>query len=101
MLPGCANTRGVRLALSLVVLMVVIAIAAAVRSRARAGILGRREAYGRAMSDWAGVTVLGIGAGLSALIAGVRWLAWILIGAVMVESVVTLRSVRPKRRRSQ
>ncbi len=89
-----------RLALSLVVLMLVVAVAAAVRTRAGAGILGRREAYGRPMSDWAGVTVLGIGAGVSALIAGVRWLAWILIGAVMVESFVTLRSVRPRRRRS-
>jgi hypothetical protein len=90
----------VRLALSLVVLMLVVAVAAALRTWARAGILGRREAYGRPMSDWAGVTALGIGAGLSALIAGVRWLAWILIGAVMAESVLTLRSVRPRRRRS-
>jgi hypothetical protein len=52
------------------------------------------------MSDWAGVAALGAGAGLSALIAGFRWLAWILIGAVLVESLATLRSVRPKRDRS-
>jgi hypothetical protein len=52
------------------------------------------------MSDWAGLTLLGIGAGLSALIAGAQSLAWILIGAVLVESLVTLRSVRPRRPRS-
>ena len=88
------------LVLSLVVLIVTVVVAAAVRGRARAGILGRREAYGRPMSDWAGVTVLGLGAGLAALVAGVRWLAWLLMTAVLVESFVTLRSVRPKRQRS-
>jgi hypothetical protein len=90
----------VRFVLSLVVLMLAVVSAMAIRERARPGILGRREAYGRPMSDWAGITAFGVGAGLSALVAGVRWLAWLLIAAVLVESFATLRSVRPKRGRS-
>jgi hypothetical protein len=98
-LASSGNTVGVRFVLSLVVLILAVVGAMAIRERARAGVLGRREAYGRPMSDWAGVTMFGVGAGLSALVAGIRWLAWMLIAAVVVESFLTLQSVRPKRGR--
>jgi hypothetical protein len=87
-----------RAVVTLVVLALTVAAASAVRIRSSSGILGRRQAYGYPMSDWAGLTVLGIGAGLAALVAGLRWLAWLLVLAVLVESFATLRSIRPKRR---
>ncbi len=93
------HNEPVRLLVSLVMLILAVAAAAETRNRAQFGVLGRRQAYGRPMSDWAGLTVLGVGAGFAALVAGVRWLAWSLIAAVLVQSWITVRAVRPKRRR--
>lgn len=82
-----------------IVLIVAVAVAAVGRARASGGVLGRLEAYGRPMSDWAGVSLLGLGAGLAAMVAGLPGLAWLLMAAVLVESFMTLRAVPPGRRR--
>jgi len=50
------------------------------------------------MSDWAALSVLGLGLGLAALVAGVPSLAFLLLVAVLVESYVTISQVRPRRR---
>ena len=80
----------------IVVLTVVLAMAA--RNKTAAGVLGKREAYGRPMSDWAGLSVLGLGFGLAALAAGLRGLAFLLLAAVLLMSYLTMSQVRPRRR---
>lgn len=82
----------------LVVVVLALVAAAEVRRRTRP-ILGKRTAYGRPLNDWAGVSVLGLGLGLAALISGVRQLAFLLLIAVMIESFLTVSQVRPQRRR--
>ena len=84
---------------SLVVIVLAVAAAAIVRQKLAGGILGKREAYGRPMSDWAGVSVLGLGSGLAALVAGLDKLAFLLLGAVLLESYLTVSQVKPRRRR--
>ena len=83
---------------SLVVVVVAVALAGLVRTKTAVGLLGRREAYGRPMSDWAALSALGLGLGLAALVAGVPNLAFLLLVAVLVESFATMRQVRPRRR---
>ncbi|MDQ3947118.1 MAG: hypothetical protein M3357_18555 [Actinomycetota bacterium] len=81
-------------------LVVVLALAAAAMTRTRTRpVLGRRTAYGRPLSDWAAVSVLGLGLGLAALIAGFRTLAFLLLIAVLIESYATVSQVRFQRRR--
>jgi hypothetical protein len=82
----------------LVVLALTVAVAAGVRSRMGSGILGYRYAYGRPLSDWAGLTAFGLGAGLAALVAGLPWLSRFFLIASLVESIIVLRAVRPPRR---
>ena len=83
---------------SLVVVVLAVALAGLVRAKTAGGLLGRREAYGRPMSDWAALSVLGLGLGLAALVAGVPGLAFLLVAGVLVESYATIRQVRPRRR---
>jgi hypothetical protein len=97
--PPLGHNELVRLLVSFLLLILALAAAAEIRNRSQSGVLGRRQAYGRPMSDWAGLTAFGVGAGFAALVAGVRWLAWLLIAAVLAQSWITLRAVRPKRRR--
>jgi hypothetical protein len=81
-------------------LVAVLALAAAADARKRTRpVLGKRTAYGRPLSDWAAVSVLGLGLGMAALIAGLRSIAFLLLIAVMIESFATLAQVRPQRRR--
>ncbi len=83
-----------------VLLVVVLALLAAAEARRRTRpILGKRPAYGRPLSDWAGISVLGLGLGLATLIAGFRQLAFLLLIAVMIESFLTVSQVRTPRRR--
>jgi hypothetical protein len=84
--------------MSLLIAGLAVAAAADARRRTRP-VLGRREAYGRPMSDWAAVSVLGLGLGMAALIAGLRSIAFLLLIAVMIESFATLSQIRPPRRR--
>jgi 4-amino-4-deoxy-L-arabinose transferase-like glycosyltransferase len=84
---------------SLVVILLAVAAAALARAKTATGVLGKREAYGRPMSDWAGVTVLGLGLGLAALFAGLNGLAFLLLGAVLLLSYLTVSQVKPRRRR--
>ncbi len=84
---------------SLVVIVLAVVAAAAARQKTATGILGKREAYGRPMSDWAGVSVFGLGLGLAALVAGLNTLAFLLLGAVLLESYLTVSQVKPRRRR--
>jgi hypothetical protein len=84
---------------SLVVLVVAVALAALARAKTATGVLGKREAYGRPMSDWAAVSVLGLGLGLAVLIAGYPNIAFLLLGAVLIESYMTVSQIRPRRRR--
>ncbi|MGH9037934.1 MAG: hypothetical protein ACRD0O_19425, partial [Acidimicrobiia bacterium] len=58
----------------LVVVILALFAAAETRKRTRP-VLGRRTAFGRPLSDWAAVSVLGLGLGLAALVAG-----WLLSG---------------------
>jgi len=83
---------------SLVVVVLAVAMAGLVRARTAAGLLGRREAFGRPMSDWAALSALGLGLGVAALVAGVPGLAFVLLAAVLVESYATVSQVRPRRR---
>ena len=83
---------------TLLVVVLSVALAALARAKAAAGLLGRREAYGRPMSDWAAVSVLGLGLGLAALVAGAPGLGFLLLIAVLAESFATVRQVRPRRR---
>ena len=87
-----------RIPAALVVLLVSVAVAALGRSRAAAGPLGRRQAYGRPISDWAGVSLLGLGAGLAVMTAGLPGVAWLLLAAVIALSFLTLKEVRPPNR---
>ncbi|HEY3239366.1 MAG TPA: hypothetical protein VGL92_07380 [Acidimicrobiia bacterium] len=83
-----------------VLLVVALALVAAAEARKRTRpVLGRRMAYGRPLSDWAAVSVLGLGLGLAALVAGLRSIAFLLLIAVLVESFATLQQFRPQRRR--
>jgi hypothetical protein len=84
---------------SLLVVVLAVAAAAFARQKTAAGVLGQREAYGRPLSDWAGVSVLGLGLGLAALVAGLNFLAFLLLGAVLFESYLTVSQVKPRRRR--
>ena len=84
---------------SLVIVLLALVAAALVRAKTAAGVLGKREAYGRPMSDWAAVSVLGLGLGLAALVAGLNTLAFLLLGAVLLESYLTVSQVKPRRRR--
>lgn len=86
-----------RPAVSLLVLILAVAAAAGVRRKLGSGVVGRREAYGRPLSDWAGLTVLALGAGVAAFAAGVDWLAWVLLYATLLGSFVVLRRVRFRR----
>ena len=83
---------------SLMVVVLAVAMAGLVRARTAAGLLGRREAFGRPMSDWAALSALGLGLGVAALVAGVPGLAFVLLAAVLVESYATVSQVRPRRR---
>lgn len=83
---------------SLVVVVLAVTLAGLVRAKTAASLLGRREAYGRPMNDWAALSVLGLGLGLAALAAGVPSLAFLLLAAVLVESYATISQVRPRRR---
>jgi flagellar biosynthesis component FlhA len=83
---------------SLVVVVLALAVAGLVRAKTAAGLLGRRESYGRPMSDWAALSVLGLGLGLAALVAGAPNVAFLLLAAVLAESYATIRQVRPRRR---
>ena len=80
------------------VVVLAVAMAGLVRARTAAGLLGRREAFGRPMSDWAALSALGLGLGVAALVAGVPGLAFVLLAAVLVESYATVSQVRPRRR---
>lgn len=82
----------------LVVVILALVAAAETRKRTRP-VLGKRTVYGRPLSDWAAVSVLGLGLGLAALVAGLRSVAFLLLIAVMVESFATLSQVRPQRPR--
>ena len=84
---------------SLVVIVLAVVAAAAARQKTATGVLGKREAYGRPMSDWAGVSVFGLGLGLAALVAGLDGLAFLLLAAVLLESYLTVSQVKPRRRR--
>jgi 4-amino-4-deoxy-L-arabinose transferase-like glycosyltransferase len=84
---------------SLVVIIIAVALAALARAKTATGVLGKREAYGRPMSDWAGLSVLGLGLGLAALVAGYPSLGFLLLGAVLIESYATVSQIRPRRRR--
>jgi hypothetical protein len=84
---------------TLVVVVLAVVAAALARAKTATGVLGKREAYGRPMSDWAGVSVLGLGLGLAALLAGLNGLAFLLLGAVLLESYLTVSQVKPRRRR--
>jgi hypothetical protein len=84
---------------TLVVVVLAVVAAALARTRTATGVLGKREAYGRPMSDWAGLSVLGLGLGLAALVAGLNALAFLLLGAVLLESYLTVSQVKPRRRR--
>jgi hypothetical protein len=83
---------------SVVVVVLAVAVAGSVRAKTAAGLLGRRESYGRPMSDWAALSVLGLGLGLAALVAGAPGLAFLLLAAVLVESYATVSRIRPRRR---
>ena len=83
---------------SLMVVVLAVAMAGLVRAKTAAGLLGRREAFGRPMSDWAALSALGLGLGVAALVAGVPGLAFVLLAAVLVESYATVSQVRPRRR---
>ncbi|MGH8973627.1 MAG: hypothetical protein ACRD0C_10550 [Acidimicrobiia bacterium] len=84
---------------SLIVVLISAALAALVRARTATGVLGKREAYGRPMSDWAAVSVFGLGLGLAVLAAGYSSVAFLILGAVLIESYVTVSQIRPRRRR--
>ena len=84
---------------SLVVVLLAVAVAALVRVKTATGVLGKREAYGQPMNDWAALSVLGLGLGLASLVAGLKILAFLLLGAVLLESYMTVSHVRPRRRR--
>ncbi|MGH9043157.1 MAG: hypothetical protein ACRDZ3_23345 [Acidimicrobiia bacterium] len=84
---------------SLIVIIVAAALAALARTKAASGILGKREAYGRPMSDWAAVSVFGLGLGFAALVAGINALAFLLLGGVLFLSYMTVSQVKPRRRR--
>ncbi len=84
---------------SLVVILLAVVLAALVRAKTAAGVLGKREAYGRPMSDWAAVSVFGLGLGLAVLIAGYPNLGFLVLGAVLIESYATVSQIRPRRRR--
>ncbi len=84
---------------SVLVAVIALALAAVARQWAASGVLGRREAYGRPMSDWAGLSVLGLGLGFAALVAGVKLLAYLLLGGVLFMSYLTISQVKPRRRR--
>lgn len=86
-----------RPAVILLVVILAVAAAAGVRRKLGSGVLGRRQAYGRPLSDWAGLTALELGAGVAAFVAGVAWLAWFLFTAALLESFVVLRGVRFRR----
>ena len=81
-------------------LVIILALVAAAETRKRTRpVLGKRIVYGRPLSDWAAVSVLGLGLGVAALVAGLRSIAFLLLIAVMIESFVTVSQVRPQRRR--
>jgi hypothetical protein len=83
-----------------ILLVVVLAVVAAAEARKRTRpLLGRHLAFGRPLSDWAAVSVLGLGLGLAALVAGLRPVAFLLLIAVLAESFATIQQVRPQRRR--
>lgn len=80
-------------------MVVILALVAAAETRKRTRpVLGKRSVYGRPLSDWAAVSVLGLGLGLAALLAGFRSLAFLLLIAVMIESFLTVSQVRFQRR---
>lgn len=84
---------------SLVVIVLAAVVAALARQKLASGILGKREAYARPLSDWAGVCILGLGLGLAFLVAGLNALAFLLLGAVLFLSYMTVSQVKPRRRR--
>lgn len=84
---------------SLVVIVLAAVLATLARQKLTGGILGKREAYGRPMSDWAGVSILGLGLGFGFLLAGSSALAFLMLGAVLFVSYMTVSQVKPRRRR--
>ncbi|MGH8993947.1 MAG: hypothetical protein ACRDZ7_20750 [Acidimicrobiia bacterium] len=82
-----------------IIMLAAVAVAALARQKLASGVLGKREAYGRPMSDWAGASLLGLGLGLALLVAGLNALAFLTLGGVLFMSYLTVSQVKPRRRR--